>query len=303
MPLSLTQEIAKRLSSRTFSEAVIEIGKYNVLRIDRVAEHGLYLTDAMDNDVLLPNKYCPKEYELGDELKVFVYLDSSETKVATNLEPLIKRGEFAHLQIVDVGSVGAFADMGLEKQLLIPFAEQQRKLQEGESYVVYMNLDEQSNRLYGSTKIKRHTQNENLSVEIGDEVEVIIYNISDLGYNAIINNKHLGLLFKNEVFKQLQVGERTNAFVKKIRAKNKIDLSLQAIGYRKFKDGNSQLVYDALLAEGGHLAMGDKSPAEEIYERFGISKKAFKRALGDLYKQRKITIAPRAIKLVKSGQA
>lgn len=280
---------------------MIEIGKYNVLRIDRVADHGLYLTDSMDNDVLLPNKYCPEKYELGDELKVFVYLDSSETKVATNIEPLIERGEFAYLQIVDVGSVGAFADMGLEKQLLIPFAEQQQKLHEGQSCVVFMNLDEQSNRLYGSTKIKRHAQNENLTVEVGEEVEVIIYHITDLGYNAIINNKHIGLLFKNEVFKPLQLGERSKAFVKKIRDKNKIDLSLQPIGYRKFNDGNTQLVYDALIAEGGHLAMGDKSPAEEIYERFGISKKAFKRALGDLYKQRKISIAPREIRLVKEG--
>jgi len=168
----------------------------------------------------------------------------------------------------------------------------------GDTVVVCMKLDDQTDRLYGSSKVWRHTQNENLSVEVGDEVDAIVCNITDLGYNAVINHKHTGLLFKNEVFRELTIGEETKAFVKKIGEKNRIDLSLSPIGYKKFNAPNSKDIYDALVANDGVLALGDKSPAEEIYKRFGISKKAFKRALGDLYKQRRITIGPQEIKLV-----
>lgn len=278
---------------------MINTGKYNTLRIARESEHGLHLSDDKGNDVLLPNKYCPDSFEIDDEIEVFVYLDSNEIQIATNIEPFIELDEFALLEVVDVSSVGAFMDIGLEKQLFIPFAEQKHKMVVGETHVVCMKLDAQTDRLYGSSKLNRYTQNNELTVVVGDEVEIVVFKISHLGYNSVINNTHTGLLFKNEVFGDLQVGEKRKAFVKKISDSNKIDLSLQAIGYTKFNEPNSKAIYEALQANDGYLAMGDKSPAEEIYERFGISKKAFKRALGDLYKQRKVTIAPTEVRLIK----
>jgi len=276
----------------------MELGKYNTLRIVRESDHGLYLSDSNGNDVLLPNKYCPESFEIDEELKVFVYLDANEVEIATTIEPFIVLNEFALLEVADVSGVGAFMDIGLEKQLFVPFAEQKYKMVVGETHVVCMKLDEETDRLYGSSKLSRHTQNVELEVAVGDKVEALIFNVSDLGYNAIINDQHIGLLFKNEVFKSLEVGQRCDAYVKKIREKNKIDLSLQPIGYQKFNEPNSKAIYEALVANGGVLHLGDKSPAEEIYERFGISKKAFKRALGDLYKQRRVSLAARETTLI-----
>lgn len=280
---------------------MIEIGKYNQLRIVRESDHGLYLTDGQGNDVLLPSKYCPADFELEDELKVFVYLDSNEALIATNIEPFIQLNEFALLEVVDVSGVGAFMDIGLEKHLFIPFAEQKHRMEVGETHVVCMKLDEQTDRLYGSSKLGRHTQNKSLTVSERDEVDVVIFKVSHLGYNAIVNGQHTGLIFKNEVFGELQVGEHKKAYVKKIND-GKIDLSLQPIGYIKSNEPNSQAVYDAIVKDNGVLELGDKSPAEAIYDRFGISKKAFKRALGDLYKQRKIKVGPREVRLAKNQE-
>ncbi len=277
---------------------MIEIGKYNTLRILRTTSVGLYLGDEDREDVLLPNKYCPENYELDDDLEVFVYLDYADRKVATNIRPPLVLHEFALLQVKEVSEVGAFMDWGLEKDLLVPFREQRMNMEEGRWYVIFLDLDEQSDRLYGSNKIEDFLENEELEVETGDKVEVTVFRKTDLGYSVIINNFHQGLIFENEIFKQVNIGDKLTGYIKNIREDNKIDISLQAIGYENFNDDNATLIYKRLKDEGGTLGISDKSSPDDIYTMFGISKKAFKRATGLLYRERKILITPSSISLV-----
>ncbi len=271
---------------------MIEIGRYNELIIDRHTSVGLFLTDGKGNEVLLPNKYCPEKYELFDKIEVFVYLDHEERPIATNIEPKIALHEFAQLRVSDVNNVGAFVDWGLEKELLVPYSEQRQKMQPGRWYIVYLNYDQKTGRLYGSNKIEKWISNdpELLTIEEGEEVEALIMSKTDIGYNAIINHRHKGLLYASEIFEEIRVGDELQAYVKKIRSDLKIDLSLQPIGYANFNDTNVQLLYDTLLDNNGRLALNDKSTPELIYETLGISKKAFKKALGALYKERKVEI-------------
>ncbi len=277
---------------------MIEIGRYNELRILRETTVGLFLGDEDGEDVLLPNKYCPEEYDLDDIINVFVYLDYEERKIATNIIPGITLHEFALLQVSAVTDVGAFLNWGLEKELLVPFREQRQKMEVGRWYIVYLDLDEQTNRLYASNKIEKRLNNSSLTVAEGDEVDLLVYKQTDIGFSVIINNLHRGLVFKNEIFTELNIGDSLKGFVKKIREENKIDISLQPIGYHKFNSRNSEDIYRMLLANNGFMALTDKSSPEEIYVQIGISKKAFKRAVGDLYKQRKISIGTDGIKLV-----
>ena len=277
---------------------MIEIGKYNELTILRHTSVGLYLGDDEGEDVLLPNKYCPEEYEIDDKIKVFVYLDYEERKVATNIIPKIHLHEFALLQVVDVSSVGAFMDWGLEKDLMVPFKEQRAKMEEARWYVVYMDIDDETDRLYATNKIERRLQNHELAVAVGDEVDLLVYHKSEIGYSVIINGEHKGLVFNSDVFKELNIGEKLKGFIKNIREDNKIDVTLQAVGYDNFNDSNVDLIYNTLVENNGELALTDKSSPEAISLQFGISKKAFKKALGSLYKQRKLSISPKGIKLL-----
>ena len=277
---------------------VIEIGKYNSLKILRETSVGLYLGDESGEDVLLPNKYCPENYNIEDEISVFVYLDYAERKIATNLIPKIFLNKFALLKVTDVSEVGAFLDWGLEKDLLVPFREQKLKMEVGRSYIVYMELDQKTNRLYATNKIEKRLKNETLTVEEGEEVRLLVFQKTDLGFSVIVNNLHKGLVFQNEVFRQLRIGDHLNGFVKKIREDNKLDISIQAIGYENFNSPNSEEIYRALVDNNGFLPISDKSSPNEVYAQFGISKKAFKKAIGDLYKQRKIIIKPEGIELV-----
>lgn len=278
---------------------MIEIGKYNTLTILRHTSVGLYLGDEEGEDVLLPNKYCPTEYEIGDKLTVFVYHDYAERKVATNITPKILMDEFTLLQVSDVTEVGAFMNWGLEKDLLVPFREQRQKMEEGRWYIIYMDVDDKTDRLYGTNKIDKLLQNYDLSVEVGEEVDITILTQTDLGYSVIVNNAHKGLIFDNEIFKDLNIGDKLKGFVKNIREDNKIDISLQAIGYANFSDANSKLLMDLLQKNKGVVNVTDKSAPDVIYSKFGISKKAFKKALGALYKQHLITIEDDCIKLVQ----
>ena len=277
---------------------MIEIGKYNELTILRHTSVGLYLGDEEGEDVLLPNKYCPEEYEIDDKIKVFVYLDYEERKVATNIIPKIHLGEFALLQVADVSAVGAFMDWGLEKDLLVPFKEQRAKMEEGRWYVVYMDVDDETERLYATNKLERRLQNHELSVAVGDEVDLMVYHKSELGYSVIIKGEHKGLVFNSDVHKELNIGEKLKGYIKNIREDNKVDVTLQAVGYDNFNDSNVGLVYNTLVENNGELALTDKSSPEAISLQFGISKKAFKKALGSLYKQRKVSIEASGIKLV-----
>ncbi|EKD26086.1 MAG: hypothetical protein ACD_79C01375G0001, partial [uncultured bacterium] len=277
---------------------MIEVGKYNRLKILRETSVGLFLGDDSGEDVLLPNKYCPKSFMLNDEIDVFVYRDHEERKVATNLTPKIKLNEFALLKVTAVTDVGAFLDWGMEKELFVPFAEQSPKMEEGRRYIVYLNLDEKTDRLYASNKIEKYLQNDNLSIEEKEEVEILVMKKTDLGFSVIVNNLHKGLIYDTEIFTKIYIGDKLKGFVKKIREDNKIDISLQAIGYKNFIEPNSDLIYQALLKNNGFLKVTDKSSPEEIYAQFGISKKVFKKAVGALFKQQKIEIEPNGIKLI-----
>ncbi len=278
---------------------MIEIGRSNELRILRNTSVGLYLGDESGEEVLLPNKYCPEKFELQDKIEVFVYHDHEERKVATKIKPKILLNEFELLQVTAVTNVGAFMDWGLEKDLLVPFRKQRHKMQEGKWYIVYLDVDRKTDRLYASNRIDDFLQNRVLTVERGEEVSLFVFQKTDLGFSVIVNNIHKGLLFRNEIFKELNIGDKIIGFVKNIREDNKLDISIQRIGYENFNDCNSELIFHKLVENEGFLPVTDKSSPEEIRRQFGISKKAFKKSIGALYKQRKITILPEGIKSIK----
>lgn len=275
-----------------------ELGRVNKLSILRDTGVGLYLGSETVEDVLLPNKYCPKDFSIGDELEVFIYLDSEERRIATNIIPPITLHEFGALEVVDVTEVGTFMDWGLEKHLFVPFGEQRHKMEVGYWYVVYLDFDKKSGRLFGTNRIENYLDNEQITVSKGEEVDLFVFIETDLGFTVIINNKHKGLVFHNEVFTEINPGESLKGYIKEVRADGKIDVALQPIGYVNANSKNSDLIYQAIIENNGTLDVTDKSSPEDIYEAFGISKKAFKRAIGDLYKQRKITIEEFQIKLV-----
>jgi len=277
---------------------MIEQGKHIELKIAKRATFGLYLTDDSGEEVLLPNKYCAEEMKPGDTTTVFVYKDSEGKKVATTLTPKIFINEFALLKVSAVTGVGAFLDWGLEKELMVPFREQKQKLQIDRWYIVYLDLDKKSDRLYASNRVERFLQNDQISVKEGDEVALVVLQKTDLGFSVIINHAHKGLIFDNEIFQEIRVGDRLKGYVKKIRDDQKIDISIQPIGFRNVNDSNSELIYKTLVENDGFLAVTDKSSPDEIYTQFGISKKAFKKSLGTLYKQKKVDIQPDGIKLI-----
>ena len=277
---------------------MIEQGKYIGLKIEKRATFGLYLADESGEEVLLPNKYCTDEMKPGGQIEVFVYKDSEGKKVATTLIPKIFIHEFALLKVTAVTGVGAFLDWGLEKELMVPFREQKQKLEKDRWYIVYLNLDTKTDRLYASNRVERFLQNDQISVKEGEEVSLVVLQKTDLGYSVIINHALKGLIFDNEIFREIRVGDKLSGYVKHIRDDQKIDISLQPIGFRKFNDANSELIYKKLEENNGFLAITDKSSPDEIYSHFGISKKAFKKSLGALYKQREIEIQPEGIKLL-----
>ena len=279
---------------------MIEIGKYNDLEILRETSVGLYLGAADGEDVLLPIRYCPERYEIGDKVRVFVYPDNEGRKVATNLIPKVLVNEFAFLQVKAIETVGAFMDWGLDKDLLVPFREQRQRMEKGRWFVVWMYVDEKTGRLVGTNKIEQHLQNDQLKVKEGDEVELLIMQKTDLGYSAIINHEHKGLIYENEIFGDIHIGQKLTGYIKNIREDNKIDLSLQPMGYDKARDPQSDLLTRKLWENDGFLPLNDKSNPEMIYASLGISKKAFKRTVGALYKEKKIEITDDGIKLIDS---
>lgn len=278
---------------------MIEIGKYNDLEILRETSIGLYLGDEEGEDVLLPNKYCPKEFVIGEKIRVFVYLDNEARKIATNLIPKILLNEYALLQVVAVEKVGAFLDWGLEKDLMVPFREQRQRMEIGRWYIVYLDIDKKTGRLFASNKIEQRLQNEEISFNVGDKVDLLILQKTDLGYSVIINHLHKGLIYENEIFTELNIGQQLPGYIKSIREDGKIDVSLQAIGYRDSIDPNQDLIMRKLYENEGFLTLNDKSPPEKIYSELGISKKAFKKTLGAMYKERVIEITEDGIKLIK----
>jgi len=268
---------------------MIELGNYNSLTILRSTSVGLFLGDEDVDDLLLPTKYVPDEFEIGDTINVFCYLDHEERPIATTLRPFIKRNEFGFLRVAEVNDIGAFMDWGLEKHLLVPYGEQQTKLIAGNWEVVYCYLDEKSFRLVGSTRLSKFLNNDSLGVAEKDEVDLLVYRRSELGWDVVVNGRHRGLIFHSDVFQPLAEGDRVKGFVKHIRPDNKLDISLQPIGARALEPA-AQTIYLKLMEEGGYLKLHDKSSPEEIKTWFSMSKKTFKKAIGTLYKDHKITI-------------
>ncbi len=273
----------------------LELGKTNTLRVVRRAEQGLYLSGGPE-DILLPNRYVPEGTEIGDEIDVFVYLDNEERLIATTETPKAQVGDFAWLEVAWVNNYGAFLDWGLMKDLFVPFREQKMKMQKGKSYLVHLHIDPETYRIMASAKVERYLSTDFPSYHGGDEVEVLVWQKTDLGFKAIVDNRFQGLLFDDEIFRSLHSGDRLKAYVKQVRPDGKIDLSLQKKGQKAVHDF-SDILLEHLRANGGTTPLGDKSPAEEIYALFGVSKKVFKKAVGDLYKQRLITIEPEGLKL------
>lgn len=275
----------------------MNIGHYNTLTIARETKVGLFLTDGKD-DVLLPLKYVPQEYTIGQELIVFVYLDHEERPVATTLEPYILMDEFGLLRVNYTNQYGAFLDWGLEKDLFVPFKEQARPMEKGKRYLVFAYLDEKTNRLMASSKTNQFLNNDELTVEVGDEVDLIISHITELGINVIINDIHKGLLYKDQVYKDIRTGDRMTGYIKAIRPDKKIDVTLQKQGYENIEP-NAEKILDELKASRGFLRLNDNSHPEDIKTVLQMSKKTFKKAIGALYKDKVIEIKEDGIYLVK----
>ena len=283
---------------------MIQIGKYNTLTILRDTKVGLFLGNPEQDpegihDILLPNKYVPNEFEIGEELIVFVYLDHEQRPVATTLEPYILLNEFALLRVNYINQVGAFMDWGMEKDILVPFKEQARPMEKGKRYLVYLYMDEKTNRLVASSKTNQFLSNDVLTVEKGEEVDLIVSHITEIGINVIINEKHKGLLYKDEVYDDaIRTGDRMRGYIKNIRPDNKIDVSLQIQGYQNIEP-NAEKILNELRASRGILRLNDNSHPEDIKTVLKMSKKTFKKAIGALYRDKVIEIKEDGIYLIQ----
>lgn len=277
---------------------MLALGKTNRLTVKKQVKFGFYLDGLSWGEILLPNNVTPAGLEIGSEIDVFLYLDSEDQLIATTERPKIKVGEIAQLDVVATTKVGAFVNWGLKKDLLVPFSEQQIPLKEGQKYLLYCYVDN-SNRIVASSKLDRHIHKTPAHYNAGDKVNIIISEQTDIGYKAVVNNQHWGVLYKSEVFKPLRRGERMSAFIVKVRDDGKIDLRLNASTFKQALELTEQ-VLRKLEQNGGKLALTDKSSPELIYAAFGVSKKAYKQAIGSLYKEKKIVILDEGIILVNN---
>ncbi|MFI5163852.1 MAG: S1 RNA-binding domain-containing protein [Bacteroidia bacterium] len=277
---------------------MINLGVYNSLAVLRRAEQGFYLGDDSGESVLLPNRYIPAGAEIGDTLNVFIYNDSEDRIIATTLAPKITLNKFACLEVVSVTDHGAFLDWGLMKDLFVSFNEQKNKLEVGQYPIVFLYLDKITNRLAASCKLNKFLKNETIDLKEKDEVELLVAEKTDIGINVIINDRYKGILYQNEIFQTLHYGERVKGYIKKIREDNKIDVSLQKPGYENVPP-NEEKILAKLKENKGFLKLNDYSSPEEITTILEMSKKTFKKAIGSLFKQRKIRIEKDGIYLSK----
>lgn len=269
---------------------MVEIGKYNSLRAVRRTDNGVYLTDEESTrEVLLPNKYVPENIRPDDVLNVFVFMDSEDRITATTARPLIERDQFACLCVKEVNHIGAFLDWGLEKDLLVPFKEQPGKMQVGNWYIVYLFLDEATDRLVASGRYLKFFKKDQVDLVPGQEVDLLVDNQTDLGLNVIINHQYRGLIYENEIFERIHRGDLRKGYVKLVREDGKVDVSLQKAGYAKVEP-NAQRLIERLRDYGGFLPLGDKSDPDEIAGILEMSKKTFKKAVGALFKQRLVRL-------------
>ena len=299
----------------------IKIGDYNTLKMVKIAERpdshafggkevfGIYLDGGKEGDILMPQKYVPQGVKKGDEIRCFVYLDQDERPIATTETPLAKVGEFGYLECTWVNEYGAFLNWGLMKDVFCPFREQKRKMEIGERYIVYLYVDKESYRIVASAKVehflhdlsdkkeKNADDESNNKLQIGKELPILIWQKSPLGFKVIIDNRYQGLIYQDQIFRLVHTGDRMNGYIQNIRKDGKIDVSLQPAGRQQTKDF-AEILLQYLKDNDGVCELGDKSEADAIYRQFHVSKKVYKRAVGDLYKHRLITVESTYIKLV-----
>jgi len=275
------------------------IGRYNSLQVVKHTNFGLYLDGGADGEILLPNRYIPKDIPSEDEdwLNVFVYLDSEDKLLATTETPKVQVGEFASLKVVEVNSIGVFLDWGLPKDLLLPYSEEKRTLQAGDYCVVHVYLDKHTRRITATARLDRYLDKVPATYTVGQEVDLLVAEATDMGFKAIINNKHWGLIHKNEVFKFMRAGKQEKGFIKEIRTDGNLSLSLQPVGAEASSSLNSKIL-SKLRENNGTLPVSDKSDPQIISGLFGVSKGNFKKAIGALYKSGQIVIHADRIELV-----
>ena len=274
-----------------------QLGRYNRLRIVKRTEIGIFLDSDSYGEILLPRKYVQDSMQPGDEIEVFVYNDSEDRIIATTARPKAQVGECAYLKVVGSSKFGAFLDWGLPKDLLVPFSEQQKPMQKGYSYTVYLFVDESTDRIAASTRLEDYLSMDGSGFKPRQAVECLIYGRSDLGFKAVVDGSHLGQFFESETFRPLHYGESVKAYIKQVRKDGKIDLMLQLPSHLE-RDRLSDAIVEHLRQNDGISKMTDKSPPEDIYRTFGVSKASYKKALGKLYKQRSIAIDKHQIRLL-----
>ena len=281
---------------------MIKLGKYNELEIVRQVDFGVYMSDGEGVEILMPNRYVPANAQVGNKIRCFVYQDSEARLIATTEHPYAQVGEFVSLQVQSVNQVGAFADWGTSKELLIPHREQAKEMEEGHRYIVYIYIDDKSGRIVGSAKLDKFLDNVPATYEYNQEVDVLVWKPTPLGYKVIIENQHTGLIYSNQIFQPVHVGQHLRAWVKEVRDDEKIDLMLQPMGFRKVIDTAEARLLQAMHLRGGFLPLNDNSDPAEISEMLQMSKKTFKKAVGALYKQQRIVLEPNGIRLTDEGE-
>lgn len=276
---------------------MINVGQYNELEVVKELDFGIYLKDG-DSEILMPTKWVPQGTRIGDKLNVFIFRDSDDRLIATTVVPYATAETFAFLEAKQVNDIGAFLDWGMDKDLLVPFREQAYRMEAGKSYVVFVYVDEMTDRLTASAKLKKFFVQEPDSIQEGDIVDLLIYSETPLGFNAVINNLYSGLLYKNEIFEAIRVGDKLKGYIKRIREDFKIDLSLQKSGFELVDDVKWRIL-NLLKQNDGFLPLNDNSSPEEIKSKLQISKKAFKKAVGALYRERLVKLTDKGLELIK----
>ncbi len=280
--------------------SMASLGLYNSLKVIKQVDFGFFLDGEELGEILLPRKYTDKNSLIGDKLEVFLYNDSEDRIVATSLKPKALVGDCVYLRVVETNRIGAFLDWGLPKDLLVPFNEQQKPMQKGYSYVVYLFVDEDTQRIAASSRLEDHLTDNIDILKPRQAVNMLIYGKSDLGFKAVINGTHLGQLYENETFRKLHYGEKTKGYIKRLRTDGKIDLSLQLPAHIE-REGLSEIILQHLAKQDGVSSLTDKSPPELIYQTFGVSKATYKKALGLLYRNRQINIEKHQLRLIDKG--
>lgn len=274
----------------------ITLGAYNLLKVVKKVDFGMYLDGGVEGEILLPSRYVPEGCKVGDELDVFIYLDQDERPVATTLKPLAKVGDFVCLEVAWVNDFGAFLNWGLMKDLFCPFREQKKRMERGQRYIVHVGVDDDSYRMMASAKVEHYLSHDIPPYSHGDEVDLLVWQKTELGFKVIVDNKYAGLVYDSQVFRPLTTGDCLKGYVDKVRPDGKLDITIQRTG-RQATEDFSEVLLQYLKDNNGHCDLGDKSPSELIADRFKVSKKTFKKAVGDLYKRRVITIGDDGITL------